>query len=181
MLELKLDIKLLEKCSECGGCYPICPSCVHLPGYDPRAVIKDIVKGDFEKWLTHASIWQCLECHNCLEYCYQHYGFENAMTAMRMLATKRGLNPPQVRRGWEMFVKTGRLGEPAMPARKKLGLPEEEVEPAFHDPASLLGKESTERHAKAPYLLYGPLNPLPDLSFRLDGPGQLTHKHIWNI
>lgn len=123
MLESKLDIKLLEKCSECGGCYPICPSCVHLPGYDPRAVIKDIVKGDFEKWLSHASIWQCLECHNCLEYCYQHYGFENAMTAMRMLATKRGLNPPQVKRGWEMFAKTGRLGEPAMPARKKLGLP----------------------------------------------------------
>lgn len=124
MLELKLDLKLLEKCSHCGGCYSICPSCINLPGYDPREVIKDIVAGDFEKWLNHSSIWQCLECHYCLEICYQHYGFENAMTALRTIATKRGLHPPQVKRGWDMFVKTSRLGDPNMPARKKLGLPE---------------------------------------------------------
>jgi hypothetical protein len=55
--------------------------------------------------------------------CFQHYGFENAMTAMRTLATKRGLNPPQVKKGWDMFAKTGCLGEPS-PQRKRLGLPE---------------------------------------------------------
>lgn len=46
------------------------------------------------------------------------------MTAMRTLAAKRGLTPAQVKRGWDMFIKTSRLGEPALPARKKLGLPE---------------------------------------------------------
>ena len=56
--------------------------------------------------------------------CYQHYGFENAMTALRTIAAKKGIHPTQVKRGWEMFVKTSRLGEPALPARKKLGLPE---------------------------------------------------------
>ncbi len=123
MLEAHLNIKLLEMCSKCGACYSICPSCENLPGYDPREVIQDIVAGDWEKWLSSKHIWQCLECHYCLEMCYQHYGFENAMTAMRAVATKRGVYPVQVKRGWEMFAKTGKLGEPAMPARKKMGLP----------------------------------------------------------
>jgi heterodisulfide reductase subunit C len=124
MLEAKLDFKLLEVCSRCGACYDACPSSLHIEGYDPRAVIKDILEGTYERWLTSKHIWQCLECHHCLEMCFQHYGFENAMTAMRMLATKRGLNPPQVKRGWEMFEKTGCLGEPSAPQRKRLGLPE---------------------------------------------------------
>lgn len=124
MLKLELDMKRLEKCADCGGCFSICPSCINLPGYDPRDVIGDIIKGEYEKWLNHASIWQCLECHHCLEICYQHYGFENAMTAMRTLAVKKGMFPPQVKRGWDMFVKTSRLGEPNAPARKRFKLPE---------------------------------------------------------
>ncbi|MBE9529526.1 MAG: 4Fe-4S dicluster domain-containing protein [Proteobacteria bacterium] len=124
MIKSNLDLKLLEKCAGCGACYSICPSCVIIPGYDPREVIKDILAGEFDKWLDSKHIWQCLECHYCLEMCYQHYGFENAMTALRTIATKRGKYPPQVKRGWDMFAKSSRLGEPAMPARKKFGLPE---------------------------------------------------------
>ena len=124
MLDAQLNMKLLEMCSKCGACYSICPSSLNLAGYDPRAVIKDILKGDIDKWLASKSIWQCLECHYCLEMCFQHYGFENAMTALRTIAAKRGLHPPQVKRGWDMFVKTGKLGEPALPARKKFGLPD---------------------------------------------------------
>ena len=124
MLEAKLNTHLLEVCSRCGACFSICPSCIMLPGYDPREVIKDIISGDWEKWLSSKAIWQCLECHHCLELCFQHYGFENAMTAMRLLAAKKGVHPPQVKRGFDMFVKTGRLGEPVLPARKKLNLPE---------------------------------------------------------
>jgi heterodisulfide reductase subunit C len=119
-----LNLKLLEVCSRCGACYHICPSCINLPDYDPRAVIKDILAGKYEKWLNHDSIWQCLECHHCVEICFQHYGFENAMTAMRTIAAKMGITPPQVKRGWEMFIKTGKLGEPMASARKKLNLPE---------------------------------------------------------
>lgn len=119
-----LNLKLLEVCSRCGACYHICPSSLNLEGYDPRAVIKDILDGQYEKWLNHKSIWQCLECHHCLEICFQHYGFENAMTAMRLLGAKKGMTPPQVKRGWDMFIKTGKLGEPMAPARKKLNLPE---------------------------------------------------------
>jgi len=124
MLESTLNMKLLEKCAECGACYNLCPACLHIEGYDPRAVVKDIVKGEHDKWVDSKSIWQCLECHHCVEICYQHYGFENAMTAMRLYATKKGVHPAQVKRGYEMFAKTGKLGEPALPPRKKLGLPE---------------------------------------------------------
>lgn len=120
---MRLDYKLLELCLRCGACYHICPSSLNLKGYDPRAVIRDILNNDHEKWLTSESVWQCLECHQCLEMCFQHYGFENAMTAMRLLASKKGHYPVQVKRGWDMFIKTSRLGDPALPARKKLGLP----------------------------------------------------------
>jgi len=89
-----------------------------------RSGFQDILNGEHEKWLSSRHIWECLECHYCLEMCYQHYGFENAMTALRNIAARKGLHPPQVKRGWEMFVKTSRLGEPALPARKKFGLPE---------------------------------------------------------
>ncbi len=119
-----LDYNLLEKCYKCGACYDLCPSCLNLPGYDPRKVIGDILADNYEHWLNSESIWQCLECHHCLEICYQHYGFENAMTALRTLASKRGLTPQQVKRGWDMFVRTGKLGEPQSSARKRLGLPQ---------------------------------------------------------
>lgn len=149
MLDLQLNFKLLELCSRCGACYSICPSCINLPGYDPRAVIKDVLDGNYEKWLTHKSIWQCLECHYCLEICYQHYGFENAMTALRTIAAKRGIHPAQVKRGWDMFAKTSRLGEPMLPARKKLGLPDPKASGAdeFKKMMALL-KEKREAHAK---------------------------------
>ncbi len=124
MLEATLNLKLLEMCSKCGACYHVCPSCLNIEGYDPRAVIKDILNGNYERWLDSIHIWQCLECHECIEMCYQSYGFENAMTAMRTIATKRGKYPSQVKRGWDMFIKTSRLGEPSLPARKRLGLPE---------------------------------------------------------
>ena len=124
MLETGLDFDRLEKCDRCGACYDICPSCLNIDGYDPRAVIRDILDGKPERWAGSKHIWQCLECHHCLEICYQNYGFENAMTALRLYATKKGMHPQQVKRGWDMFIKTGRLGEPLLPARKKLNLPE---------------------------------------------------------
>ncbi len=127
MSDKKLNLDLLKKCGECGACFDLCPSSLHIEGYDPRAVIKAILGGDkaeLDGVLNSKQIWQCLECHHCLEMCYQHYGFESAMTAMRLLATKRGIHPIQVKKGWDMFAKTGRLGEPNMGARKRLGLPE---------------------------------------------------------
>lgn len=123
MLEVNLDFRLLGECLKCGACYHVCPSSLNIEGYDPRAVIKDILAGEYKKWLGSKHIWQCLECHQCLEMCFQHYGFENAMTAMRAVATRMGANPPQVKRGWDTFIKTGRLGEPS-PKRKKLNMPE---------------------------------------------------------
>jgi heterodisulfide reductase subunit C len=123
MLETRLNFKLLEVCADCGACYNVCPSSLHIEGYDPRAVIRDILAGTYERWLTSKHIWQCLECHHCLEICFQHYGFENAMTALRTLAVKKGITPTQVKKGWEMFAKSGRLGEP-FPMRKRFGLPE---------------------------------------------------------
>jgi heterodisulfide reductase subunit C len=148
MLDATLNFKLLEMCSKCGACFSICPSCMHIPGYDPREVIKDILAGKHEKWLTSRHIWECLECHHCLEICFQHYGFENAMTSMRTLAAKKGIHPTQVKRGWDMFVKTSRLGEPAMPARKKFGLPEPKAGGGeeFKKLYELLKKRRLEEH-----------------------------------
>ncbi|MBI5559939.1 MAG: 4Fe-4S dicluster domain-containing protein [Deltaproteobacteria bacterium] len=151
MFDIHLDFDLLEKCNRCGACYDICPSCLNIDGYDPRAVIKDILNGNAGRWLTSVHIYQCLECHHCLEICYQNYGFENAMTAMRLRAARQGIHPPQVRRGWDMFVKTSRLGEPSLAARKKLGLPEPR-ESGKEEFLKLLEVYRMRRHGPSPCL-----------------------------
>ena len=51
MLQESLDFKLLQMCADCGACYNVCPSCLHFEGYDPRAVIKDILAGEHERWI----------------------------------------------------------------------------------------------------------------------------------
>ncbi|MFQ6111518.1 MAG: hypothetical protein ACE5LX_05745, partial [Nitrospinota bacterium] len=85
---------------------------------------RDILRGDGEQHLTSEQIWQCVECHTCTEMCPQVYSWETVMQGIKAEAMRRGLAPEQVKRGIELWQKTGRLGEPKLPARKKLGLPE---------------------------------------------------------
>ncbi len=118
------DAAALERCLACGGCRQNCPIYLKFENYRPEEVIRDILSGDAEQHLASEQAWQCAECHTCTEMCPQVYSWETVMRGIKSEAMRRGLAPEQVKRGIEMWRKTGKLGEPKLPARKKLGLPE---------------------------------------------------------
>lgn len=121
---MELDLVAIKRCIECRGCEHDCPSFRFIEGYNPTAVNRDILNGEIEKWIASKMIWQCIECHTCTEMCPQVYSWETVLTRLKAEAIKRGLAPKTVLKGISAFAKTGRLMEPRLSARDKLGLPE---------------------------------------------------------
>ena len=121
---LKLDMEVLKRCAECRGCENDCPAYLTIEEYNPCQLVKAILQGKLEECLESEMIWQCLECHTCLEMCPQGYSWEKVMTELKKEAARRGKIPKTVTKGKDTFLKTGRLGEPRMPLREKMGLPE---------------------------------------------------------
>lgn len=121
---IDFDLAAIKRCVECRGCEHDCPSFIVIESYDPTRMNLDILAGRTEKWLSSEMIWQCVECHACTERCPQKYSWELVFTSLKKEAIGRGLVPEAVSKGYQMFEKTGRLGEPRIPPRKKLGLPE---------------------------------------------------------
>jgi len=113
----------IERCLECRGCEQSCPVFQALADYNPNTLLQDILEGEVGPWLEREMIWQCLECHTCSEMCPQRYSWEDVFTTLKSLAIREGKAPEQVSRGVEILRRTGRLGEPRAPLRKKLGLP----------------------------------------------------------
>ncbi|MDI6870438.1 MAG: heterodisulfide reductase-related iron-sulfur binding cluster [Bacillota bacterium] len=117
-----VDLADAERCYRCGACVSDCPVAQSQPGFDPNALIGLFVQGRSGELLADGSFWQCLECHTCLELCPQRFGMEQVFTALKHLAIQRRQLPGGVKIGVDMFVKTGRLGEPDLRTRRKLGL-----------------------------------------------------------
>ena len=120
---MDLDLAAIKRCIECRGCELDCPSFRYIEGYNPTVLNKDILNGDIEKWIGSKMIWQCLECHTCTEMCPQVHSWETVFTMLKAEAMKRKVAPKSVLKGIEAFAKTGKLMEPRLSAREKLGLP----------------------------------------------------------
>lgn len=120
---MDLDLVAIKRCVECRGCEHDCPSFKYIDGYNPTVVSIDILNGDIDKWISSKMIWQCLECHTCSEMCPQTYSWETVFTKLKAEAIKRGLAPKSVLKGGSVLTKTGKLMEPRLSAREKLGLP----------------------------------------------------------
>lgn len=111
-----------ERCYRCGACLSDCPVAQAEPSFDPNALVGLFVQGRIGELLEAGEFWRCLECHTCSELCPQRFGMERVFTALKHLAIQRRQLPGGVKIGLGMFVKTGRLGEPDLRARRKLGL-----------------------------------------------------------
>lgn len=123
-LSAVIDLAAADRCYRCGACVSDCPVAQSRPEFDPNALIGLFVQGRVSELLADGEFWQCLECHTCLELCPQRFGMERVFTALKHLAIQRRQLPGGVKIGLGMFVKTGRLGDPDLRSRKRLGLAE---------------------------------------------------------
>lgn len=116
------DVPSIERCVACAACANDCPVSLELEGVNMHGMMKRVLSEDLEELLKSPDIWRCVECHTCVELCPQCYGMEKVFHKLKQLAIERGYAQPTTKKAMEMFMQTGRLGEPSRPQRKKLGL-----------------------------------------------------------
>jgi len=119
---LPFNEEVLKRCVACGACEYDCPS-ARTGVMSPQNVVKRFLDGDIEGLLNSQEIWECVECHTCLEYCPQKFGMEKVFTWLKHEAMSRGIYPDSLKSGYEAFLKTGRLSKIDDRQRQKLGLP----------------------------------------------------------
>jgi len=121
-IEKNIDMKVLQDCYNCGSCTFDCPAATICKDFDPRELVGRLLAGDIEGLITDPKIWECLECHTCSEMCTQNFGMEKVFSLLKHLAVQRGVMPAPAQAGIDIFKKTGKLGEPNMGQRRKMGL-----------------------------------------------------------
>jgi heterodisulfide reductase subunit B/heterodisulfide reductase subunit C len=117
-----VDLALVRDCVECGACVNDCPSALVTPGFEPHAILRQLLEGKIEQALREAKFWYCMQCRTCYELCPQRFGMDTVFRALRALAVRRGEVPAGIKTGLEYFEKKALLGEPAERQRRKLGL-----------------------------------------------------------
>lgn len=120
---LMFDRESLVRCYNCRACKNDCPMSLAFESYDPPSVIKMILDNDVERAMSSKIVWECLECHTCVELCPQNYSWEKVLTTLKNIAIKNDVSPVKVKKAGELFFKTLKLGDPQEGMRKKLGLP----------------------------------------------------------
>ncbi|GAV26480.1 heterodisulfide reductase, B/C subunits [Carboxydothermus islandicus] len=119
---LPFNEEVLKRCLTCGACEYDCPS-ARTGVMSPQGVIKRFLNGEIEELINSPEIWECVECHTCLEYCPQRFGMEKVFTWLKHQAMVRDAYPNSLKSGYEMFLKTGRLAKIDDRQRQKVGLP----------------------------------------------------------
>jgi len=118
-----LDLQAMAACVECRACSRNCAVCKLEPDFDPWEVFQRVLDGDLDAAVADQRIFKCVECYECQELCFQHWGMIHGLRALKHLAIERGLAPEAVLDGIESFLKTGLLTQPSSQRRNKLGLP----------------------------------------------------------
>jgi CoB--CoM heterodisulfide reductase subunit B len=121
-LALDFDVALLNKCDTCRACKDDCPVCKIDPTFQPNDIIAELVKGNLDEVIAEGQLWKCLECYTCQELCHSDIGMAETFRKLKEIALREGQGPESVSQSYNMFLETGRLGEPKQGARKKLGL-----------------------------------------------------------
>jgi len=116
------DLASIERCVNCAACVNDCPVTLNLEGINLHDMMKRVLDGDLEEVIKHPDVWRCVECHTCSELCPQCFGMEKVFHKLKQLATDEGCTQHPTKKAMEMFLSTGRLGEPSKSQRKKLGL-----------------------------------------------------------
>jgi len=101
----------LGRCFACGTCSSGCP--VHAQGadFDPRKIIRMILRGLEGELIESGTIWLCSTCYTCIERCPQEVGCAEIITELRNLAAQEGRAPEGVRFQVDALRKFGRVYE----------------------------------------------------------------------
>lgn len=80
----------LKECLSCGKCTSVCPVAALNPSYNPRQIIRDVLAGNEERWISSEEIWRCFWCAGCLTVCPADIPFPLLMMQLRYRALERG-------------------------------------------------------------------------------------------
>ncbi len=120
----RFDLGAIERCLECRACSDICAPHLMDPRFDAHDLLEKVRDGKLEEAIADPSLWDCTECYECVERCFQNFGMLQALRKLKQLAVERGHAPEGLQSGLKAFHSTGQLTKAAQGPRKRLGLPE---------------------------------------------------------
>ena len=90
----KISGDTVKSCFQCGTCTGTCPS-GRLTSLRIRTIIRKAILGLKKEVLSSPAIWECMICFKCHEQCPRGVNIPNVMLALRNLAVREGVAPPE--------------------------------------------------------------------------------------
>jgi heterodisulfide reductase subunit C len=90
----KISGDAVKSCFQCGTCTGTCPS-GRLTSLRSRTIIRKAVLGLKKEVLSSPALWECMICFKCQEQCPRGVNIPNVMLALRNIAVREGIVPPE--------------------------------------------------------------------------------------
>ncbi len=84
----------VKSCFQCGTCTGTCPS-GRLTSLRSRTIIRKAILGMKKEVLSSPALWECMICFKCHEQCPRGVNIPVVMLALRNLAVREGVVPPE--------------------------------------------------------------------------------------
>jgi CoB--CoM heterodisulfide reductase subunit B len=112
----------LEICQKCKACMDDCYAAM-TTDYNPDELIDLVLTGNAEALLQRGDIWNCLNCHQCIDQCPQGFGMVKLIFNLKNFAISHGIYPEVIgHRGTELSH-SGYAFAPQPDVREKMNLP----------------------------------------------------------
>lgn len=83
-----------EQCNQCGKCVSGCPAARYLE-LKPRKVVLMVQRGKIDELLRSGFIWECTQCHQCMERCPRDVTPFDIIITLQNMAVRAGLPFPE--------------------------------------------------------------------------------------
>jgi len=90
----KISGEAVKSCFQCGTCTGTCPS-GRLTSLRTRMIIRKTILGLKKEVLSSPALWECMICFKCHEQCPRGVNIPTVMLALRNLAVRAGVPPPE--------------------------------------------------------------------------------------